>query len=93
MPEPDLESSSVAPLRLLLVEPEAARGLAVGKRLVDECGGFARAVGYRRVMLRTHDVLATARHIYERAGFRLGEEERHHSFGHDLVGHNWELKL
>jgi DNA-binding MarR family transcriptional regulator/GNAT superfamily N-acetyltransferase len=85
-------SDRVAKLRLLYVE-SSARGLGIGSRLVDECVSFARAKGYRTLTLWTNDILVSARKIYQAAGFRLVKEERHRSFGKDLVGQNWDLAL
>ena len=77
---------------MLIVEP-SGRGLGIGDRLVEECIGFARRTGYRKIILWTNDILHAARRIYQRKGFRLIEEERHHSFGKDLVGQIWALDL
>lgn len=85
-------SKTVAKLRLLLVEP-TARGLGIGRRLVEECVRFARQAGYKKITLWTQSSLRAARSIYEKAGFRLGERHRHHSWGHDLVAETWDLVL
>jgi DNA-binding MarR family transcriptional regulator/N-acetylglutamate synthase-like GNAT family acetyltransferase len=85
-------SQTVAKLRLLHVEA-SARGLGIGKRLVDECVRFAQRVGYKKITLWTQSRLLAARHIYKQARFRCVAQKRHHSFGHDLVAETWELKL
>jgi DNA-binding MarR family transcriptional regulator/GNAT superfamily N-acetyltransferase len=86
------DSDETARLRLLLVEPKA-RGLGVGKRLVDECVAFARAAGYRKMTLWTHSVLLAARGIYRKAGFMKIAEERHAEWGVAVVGETWEMGL
>src|SRR5215469_1960142 len=83
---------ATAELHTLLVEPWA-RGHRLGTRLVDRCLQFAREAGYARIRLCTNHPLVAARHIYLSRGFRLIEEEPHHSFGADLVGQVYELDL
>jgi len=79
-------------LRLLLVEP-AARGSGLGTRLVEECIRFARARGYRRMVLWTHANLVAARAIYRKCGFHLEKSWKHREFGVAVTGEHWSLEL
>ena len=69
------------------------RCTGLGRRLTQECIAFAKARGYQKLTLWTNDLLHAARRIYQTAGFVLVSEEKHHSFGHDLVGQYWALDL
>ena len=86
------KTDEVAKLRLVIVDPKA-RGLGLGKRLVDECLRFAKSAGYKSMTLWTQDYLYAARGIYERAGFKLVASEPNRSFGVDLVSETWERAL
>jgi DNA-binding MarR family transcriptional regulator/N-acetylglutamate synthase-like GNAT family acetyltransferase len=87
-----VNDEGVARLRLLLLEP-TARGERLGRRLVDECVAFARAAGYREMVLWTHRVLTAARAIYAAVGFELEAVWTHDDFGNEEVSETWRLKL
>jgi DNA-binding MarR family transcriptional regulator/GNAT superfamily N-acetyltransferase len=86
------ETDNVARIRLLLVDPKA-RGLGLGAHLADECIGLARRAGYKSITLWTHSVLTAARHIYQKAGFKLTRSEEHQSWGKPVVSEHWDLVL
>ena len=86
------DSDTTARIRLLLVDPKA-RGLKLGTRLVDECVRFARSASYEKITLWTHSVLTAARHIYQKAGFKLTSSEKRVSFSKPVVSEYWDLEL
>lgn len=90
MPSEGLPGS--AQLRMLYVEPEA-RGLGIGKTLVDQAVSFARNSGYERMRLWTHTIQVSARRLYAAAGFKVVESEPHHQFGKDLIAEIWEQQF
>jgi len=85
-------SDGFGQLRLLLVDGRT-RALGIGGRLVEESVLFARKAGYRKITLGTNDIAMAARHLYEKAGFRIVESKQCHVFGHDMVDEIWELEL
>jgi DNA-binding MarR family transcriptional regulator/ribosomal protein S18 acetylase RimI-like enzyme len=87
------KSGTVAQLRMLILAPHA-RGLGIGARLTDECIAFARAKGYRKMMLWTNGQLEAARAIYKARGFQLVKSETLDAYGRrNLVSEIWELRL
>ncbi|NUR90536.1 MAG: MarR family transcriptional regulator [Nonomuraea sp.] len=86
------QDDATAKLRMLLVEP-SARGLGIGRRLVEECLRHARARGYRRITLWTRDCLVSARRIYQAAGFELESEEKGMENGVEVTDQVWSRDL
>jgi DNA-binding MarR family transcriptional regulator/GNAT superfamily N-acetyltransferase len=90
MPSEGLPGS--AQLRMLYVE-HSARGLGIGRLLVEQCVAFARGAGYERMRLWTHSIQEAARNLYANAGFTIVEEWDHESFGKELHAEIWELRF
>ncbi|MEV0168368.1 bifunctional helix-turn-helix transcriptional regulator/GNAT family N-acetyltransferase [Nonomuraea fuscirosea] len=86
------QDATTAKLRMLLVDP-AARGLGIGRRLVEECLRHARAEGCKRITLWTRDSLVSARRIYQAAGFSLESQEEGMENGVPVNEQMWSLAL
>jgi N-acetylglutamate synthase-like GNAT family acetyltransferase len=85
-------SSQVAQLRWFLVDP-SARGIGVGKKLLNEAIAFCRARDYRSIILWTVSALTTAAHLYGSVGFKRVEEKPGRQWGVDVVEEKYELTL
>ena len=74
----------LAQLRWLLVEP-SARGLGIGRGLVDRGVAFCREKAYRSIFLWTIDYLEAAKKIYIGAGFEKTESKTSRIWGQTLT--------
>ena len=58
-----------------------ARGLRIGRLLLNEVETFAARWGYERLVLSTTPFLDRAIHLYENVGFRRSDDGPHDLFG------------
>lgn len=86
------QSEDIAKLRLFFLVPQA-RGLGLGRLLLEACLSFAQDCGYKRLELWTHKSHRSACALYLKYGFQMTGEEPVHEFGVDLVRQNWQIDL
>lgn len=77
-------SAGTPELRLLAVDPDA-RGLGVGRLLVEACVLRARAVGARELGLHSSASMIAARRLYAGMGFVRAPERDFRTGGSELV--------
>ncbi|HEX6037373.1 GNAT family N-acetyltransferase [Longimicrobium sp.] len=78
------EAATVPELRLLAVAP-SARGMGVGRALVEECIRRARAIGAAELGLHTSRSMEVALRMYEQMGFVRAPEHDFQPPGAELV--------
>jgi len=83
---------NAAQLRCLLIAPEA-RGIGLGRRLLDAALGFCREAGYDSVFLWTVQDLPAAAHLYASAGFVRTDELPPADWGVTVIEERYELRL
>ena len=78
-------------VRLLAVHPDA-RGLGIGRALMDECLRRSRQRGAGTLGLHTTELMAVARGMYERMGFvRMPEFDFHPAPGVVVIAYRLDL--
>jgi ribosomal protein S18 acetylase RimI-like enzyme len=85
-------SEKEAQLRWFLVDP-SARGLGLGRTLIEEAVAFCRSCGYESVFLWTESALTTAAHLYRSLGFEKVEEKPGRQWGVEVVEEKCLLHL
>ena len=84
--------AQTAKLRLFQLSA-LARGHGLGRRLLETCTGFARAQGYRNMILSTHCSHEAACALYLRNGWQEVEERPVHHYGQPLIELDMALTL
>lgn len=84
--------NNAAQLRCLLIAPEA-RGMGLGRRLVETALAFCRESGYDSIFLWTVQGLSAASHLYASAGFVKTDELPPSDWGATVVEERYELRL
>lgn len=81
-----------AQLRWFLVDP-AARGVGLGKRLMNEAISFGREMRYESIFLWTVSALTVAAKLYRSFGFECFENSPAKRWGVDVVEEKYVLGL
>ncbi len=81
-----------AHLRWFIIS-DALQGKGVGNQLMATAIGFCRSHGYSRVYLWTFEGLNAARHLYEKNGFRLVQQQKGTQWGQEVNEQRFELQL
>jgi GNAT superfamily N-acetyltransferase len=82
----------VAQLRLLFVDA-SARGLGLGRWLVEEAVAYCREAGFRSVFLWTVEGLDRAKTVYTSLGFVLTQTKPNKDWRETAVEVRYDLKL
>ena len=69
------------------------QGKGFGSELMELAVNFSKRNGYRCIYLWTFEGLSSARHLYEKNGFRLVEEHFGTQWGKEVKEQRFELRL
>ena len=72
---------------------DTLRGKGIGNRLINTAVDFCKDKDYKRVYLWTFEGLHAAKHLYEKAGFEIVEQNRGIQWGAEVNEQRFELQL
>jgi GNAT superfamily N-acetyltransferase len=81
-----------AHLRWFIVSDDL-RGHGLGQKLIEKAIAFCRSRGFERIYLWTFEGLDTARHVCEKNGFELVEQQTGNHWGRQVNEQRYELRL